>query len=182
MVRCWALFGSAETALYRGDGFRARDLISREQEVIRRSSVVEVRFIHLTHLQARAALTVAVANPNEGFFSTQAQLLRSAARDARRIAQRKLAWSSPLEKLIRGGIANLRGKLDEAVVLLDTAEKELLTADMELYAAAARRQRGKLIGGDEGQLLVRSADEFMAGQDIRNPARIAAMLVPGFPD
>ena len=54
--------------------------------------------------------------------------------------------------------------------------------DMRLYAAAARRRLGQLVGRAEGRALMAGAESWMAGQTIRNPARMAAMLAPGFPD
>jgi hypothetical protein len=53
---------------------------------------------------------------------------------------------------------------------------------MRLYAAAARRRLGRLIGGDAGKALLVEADTWMASQGIKNPARMTAMLAPGFPD
>ena len=38
------------------------------------------------------------------------------------------------------------------------------------------------IGGDDGRKLIARADSWMASQMIRDPARMAAMLAPGFPD
>ena len=52
---------------------------------------------------------------------------------------------------------------------------------MGLFAAAARRRLGGLLGGDEGRALIAQADAWMAGQEIRNPARMAACIAPGFP-
>ena len=49
---------------------------------------------------------------------------------------------------------------------------------MLLYAVSARRQRGRLLGGDEGRSLVESADASLAAQLVRNPERMAGMLVP----
>jgi hypothetical protein len=53
---------------------------------------------------------------------------------------------------------------------------------MNLFAAAARRRLGQLLGGNCGQALIAQADAWMAGQGIVNPARMTAMLAPGFPD
>jgi hypothetical protein len=181
----WVLYGRAEAALYRGEGRRAWELIRRERASLNRATLYEFLAtlnLLMVHLHARAALAAAAAEPVGGFFSPRARLLRCAARDARRIERRRLPRLNPLATLIRAGLANLHGKREEAVSLLEAAEKGLEASDMELYAAAARRQRGTLMGGEGGQTLVASADAWMAGQDIRNPARIAAMLVPGFAD
>ncbi len=50
---------------------------------------------------------------------------------------------------------------------------------MSLHAAAARRRLGEHVAGGKGETLIRQADAWMAGQRIRNPARMASMLVPG---
>jgi hypothetical protein len=183
MASFLGLYGRAETALYRGEGMHAWDLIGGEEAALNRSTFfksIQVRFILMIHLRARTALAASAAAAKGSFFSPRERLLRRAVHDAKRIERQRMPWSDPLEKLIRSGIANLRGRTGEAVSLLDAAEKELLTADMALYAAAARRQRGMLLGGANGQSLVKAADGFMTSQDIRNPARIAAMLAPGF--
>ena len=51
---------------------------------------------------------------------------------------------------------------------------------MGIYAALARRHLGKLVGGDEGHTLIARADDWMTGQGIKNPARMAAGITPGF--
>lgn len=60
--------------------------------------------------------------------------------------------------------------------------KTLQPVEMRLHAAIARRQLGRLLGGDEGHALVEETDQWMAGQGIKNPARMAALLAPGFPE
>jgi hypothetical protein len=50
---------------------------------------------------------------------------------------------------------------------------------MQLHAATARRQLGRLIGGSEGERLIADAESWMATQTIRDPSRIARVFAPG---
>ncbi len=115
-------------------------------------------------------------------FGGRQRLLWRAEGRSRQIERGKAAWSNPLAFLLRAGVANLRGRSEEAVRQLATAEGGLEAADMRMYAAAARRQRGRLLGGAEGEKLVQQADALMKAEGVREPARIAAVLVPGFPE
>jgi hypothetical protein len=68
---------------------------------------------------------------------------------------------------------------ERALALLREALRGFEEAEMGLYAAATRRCMGRLVGGDEGAAMVRSADEWMTAQTVKEPARLAAMLAPG---
>ncbi len=46
------------------------------------------------------------------------------------------------------------------------------------YAAAARWRRGELVAGDEGRSIIENAAAWMAGRQIKEPARMADALVP----
>jgi eukaryotic-like serine/threonine-protein kinase len=90
-----------------------------------------------------------------------------------------MLWGNALAQLIRAGAATLSERADDAVTLLNIAEAGLRSADMLLYAAAARRENGELMAGEKGRALTADADAWMAGQQIQNPERMAAMLAPG---
>ena len=75
--------------------------------------------------------------------------------------------------MVRGDSVNARRQLIAAVDAFDDIS-------MGIYAAAARRHLGKLVGGDEGRALIARADAWMIGQGITNPARMAAGITPGF--
>jgi len=51
---------------------------------------------------------------------------------------------------------------------------------MNLYAAAARRRLGEIVGGERGQELITDADAWMERQKIKNPEKLTRMLAPGF--
>jgi hypothetical protein len=53
---------------------------------------------------------------------------------------------------------------------------------LKLNGIAAKRVRGRLMGGDEGRALVRAADEMMLGEGLREPERIATLFMTGFAD
>ncbi len=74
----------------------------------------------------------------------------------------------------------IRGDSIAAARLLQEAIVKLEANHMMLYAASARRRLGQLRGGDDGSRLVAAADLWMAGQMIRNPARMATLYTPGF--
>jgi hypothetical protein len=103
-----------------------------------------------------------------------------ADRNAACLEHERAVWAKALARPIRAGIAYGRGDLEGARRLLVEAVALLEGVDMMLYAQAARRRLGKLIGGDEGAALVAEADAWMAGQGVRNPARMTAALAPGF--
>jgi hypothetical protein len=93
-----------------------------------------------------------------------------------------LPYPTALAQIVRAGVAGARGNPQAARIHLVSAADQFNVLDTRLWEWAARRHLGSLIGGGEGQDLVSQADVWMSGQAIRNPARMAAMLCPGFPD
>ena len=75
--------------------------------------------------------------------------------------------------MVRGDSVNARRQLIAAVDAFESVS-------MGVYAAAARRHLGNLVGGDEGRDLIALADAWMIDQGITNPARMAAGITPGF--
>ncbi|WP_437525129.1 AAA family ATPase [Sorangium sp. So ce726] len=129
----------------------------------------------MAHVErACTALAVAEAAPEPE------PLIQAALRDAAALAREKTAWSDPFVPLIRAGAAELRGDREVAIVQLEAAAAGFDAADMPLYAAAARRQAGELLGGEKGLQRLLVADAVMARERIKSPARWAAMLAPGF--
>jgi hypothetical protein len=172
------LFRAAEVELYAGDGNAARRLAAELWSAQTGSLLTRVQFLRTCTCQllARSALAAAITGTDA------TRLLATAERQADRLEGEErpdaLAWA----KLFRAGIAAARGHASRATILLGEAVAGLDAVGMRLYAAAARRRLGRLIGGDAGKALVAEADAWMASQGIKNPARMTAMLAPGFPD
>jgi eukaryotic-like serine/threonine-protein kinase len=173
----WAMIAGGEIALFDRRTDEARQTLFDQWSGFERSRLDRLPFYRIEALQLRARLALASAEQSRG--DSRENGLRNAARDARLVERERTPWGLALARLVRAGIAATRSQTHEAVRLLVQTEEELEGLDMALYAAAARRRRGQLLGGDEGAVLIAEADAWMAGQDVKNPARMADMLAPG---
>jgi hypothetical protein len=173
-----SLSGHTQIDLYSGEGDAAWDRISRNWSALARSLLLHMESIRIfmLHLRGRCALAAAVRAVNPEHF------MRAAERDARRLEREKASWSRPLARLIRAAIVASRGDSQHAAHLLGSAAADFDTAGMRLFAAAARRRQGAILGCAEGRGLVARAEAWMAGQGIRNQDRMTALHAPGFPN
>ncbi|MBW2699138.1 MAG: hypothetical protein JRE70_21830 [Deltaproteobacteria bacterium] len=136
-------------------------------------------YIESLSLRARAALALAATHSDPNAHSDARKLLRTAARDAKRMSSQERPWGNALADLLRAGISATQGDAQTAATLAHAAEQQFNALDMGLHAAAARRRRGRLLGGAEGHSLAESAAAWMSEEGIKNPGRVTAMLIPG---
>jgi len=131
----------------------------------------------VSNLELRARATVAAAR---GAPASQTRLLwRAAEKDVVALEREAMPPSAPLAAVIRAALQHQRGDAPGCVRLLREGAAGFDAANMALHAQAARRRLGELLGGDEGRTLVTAADAWMSTQAIAEPARMAALLVPG---
>ena len=175
----WAMLSERQIDLYLGDGEAAFRGVEQQWRALEGSLLLMVQLTKLEalHLRARAALMLATQRP-----SRRKAMLKSALADAAKIEKEEMPWSSPLAALLRAGAASIDGEKARALLLLQEAITGLDSADMALYAAAARYHRGNLLGGDEGQRIAAAADQWLAQQGVVNRPRMVGMLAPGFPE
>lgn len=176
--RVWTRAAATDIALYSGESpsVSTRRRATLEHWLRRLTPKWQLWFVHNHFTAARRRLAAAAGCRDT---RTHLALLEQAEAEADTIAGEGTHWGQPLSLLIRAGAAVTRGRVEDAVRLLASAEAGFVAADMALHAAVARRRRGELVGGDEGRALADAADAWMGGQSIRNPARITAMLAPG---
>ena len=169
------LFGQTEVDLYEGNAEEAWRRVVTEWPAFRRSLLrrIQLVFLDSDHLHARAVLAAVAAG------KLSESHLKLAERDARRIERARMAWSDPLAQLIRASVAAFRGDTRTAIGFLASAESGFETTDAGLYCAAARSQRGELMGGTEGERLVAEAETWMRSQRVANPSRLRRLLAPG---
>jgi serine/threonine protein kinase/tetratricopeptide (TPR) repeat protein len=172
-----ALLALVQIELYTGDGSVAWKHLTGQWRALTRSMLMRVQVLRIEarHLRARCALTAIISGEAHA-----ERLFHMAESAARQIEHEQMAWARPLVALIRAGGAGLRGDLARAAELSTVAIAGFEAAQMNLYAAAARRRLGQLTSGAEGQRLMTEADAWMKAQRIKHPDRITRMLAPGF--
>ena len=178
MQHWYALQTAGHLGLYGGDAWTAYAGLMEKWPALIGSLLFRVQLIHCEIRSLRARLALAAACEKGG--EQGRRMLLVAEGDARRLRRLGAPWIDSQAQLILAGVAATRGDDEQAVRLLQEASAGFDSADMALYAAAARNRLGTLLGGDEGRALRKAADGWMASEKIRAPARFTAIFAPGF--
>jgi len=81
--------------------------------------------------------------------------------------------------VLEASLALLRRQPDRAAERLRTATSRLDRAGLRMYAAAARRRLGQLLGSEEGAACLREGDATMAQERVVDLDSTTEMLAPG---
>jgi serine/threonine protein kinase len=175
MIAFFAFIARTEIALYRGAADEAWSEIERSWKPLRGAMVLFVPFLHAWtfDLRGRAALARASADT-----SRRTALVAEALRAARALEAKGAPTGAERARLLRAGVAALRGDAEKEKRELEAAIPGFEALSMGLQANVARRRLGVLRGGDAGKTLVSSADEWMRAQQIARPDRWSRMLAP----
>jgi serine/threonine protein kinase len=168
------LHGQAEIDLYEGNPKAAWERVSSGWKALERSLSLRAQIVYLESAYLRARTVLAAIAARE----IDVRLIELAERDARRIEREDMPWSNPFAQVVRASAAALRGDGPNAILLLASAEGGFEAADEGLWAAAARRRRGELVGGLEGNRLIAEADAAMSKERVVDPVRLSAVLTP----
>jgi hypothetical protein len=174
----WVRSARTDIALYRGEVPPASEPLDPASRAFARTlnRFVQTGFIRGLDTRARRRLAAAAASTSP---AERDALLRGAEGHAKTMLGERTRWGDPLALLLRAGVATTRGETEPALRLLESAEFGFTAADMALHAAAARRRRGELMGGDAGAELISGSDTWMTAQGIKAPERMTAVLAPG---
>jgi hypothetical protein len=173
-----ALLARIQTALYRGNAEAAWQLFTEHEPKVRRSLITRLQVFRIEAHYMRGRSALALASRKGG----SRRFLSIARAEARRIERERMAWSDPIAMLLMAGIAHVEGNSRLALTYLHNAVNQFERADMNLYVAVARQRIAALQDNAAGRELQRQAGEWMAAQNIKNPAGFTRMLAPGFPE
>lgn len=170
-----ALFSRAEAHLYAGRLQEARHLMCAEWPRLRKSYILRWQILRVVayYLRARAAMG-AWLNDRSDRAS-----YKEAAAYMRKLAKMRTLWGEPMARSIQAGLSAGSGNKREAIHLLEMAEQKFLQLELRNVAAACRRRRGEIMGGESGAELIGDADAQLRSEDVRRPDRLLAMYLPG---
>lgn len=171
------LLGLVQLALYQDRPAEGWERIVKTWPDLKGSMLLRVQLLRseATHLRGRSALALLAKG------GPAAALIKQVESTIRQIEKEQMAWTSPLAVLLRAGLAYCRKDRTAAAQLLRTAITALDESQLGLYAAAARWRLAEILPESaEAQTLRERSQLFMTEQEVRNPARMVAMLVPGF--
>lgn len=173
----WDVYTHLAIDLYAGDWTDIWRHVDERGEVLFHEVLERISLGRMgrSELTARVALAAALANKGEA----RVRYLREAERLAARLEAERLRPANAMVRLIRACASMLRGQKDAALTELEAAEHALVAVQMKMHAMGARRQRGRLLGGDEGQQLVAESEAWFASKGCVRPARFAEFIVPG---
>lgn len=166
----YELEARSEIAIY--DGTVHADLPALESmwDGLRRSLLLRLVSAKAVALWLRGRLTLASGGPDATKKATQIIGQLDKVDDPRaRVGS----------ALLGAALATVSKDYGDAIAKLRAAEELGHAHSMQLYAAAARRQLGALVGASEGAMLVATADTAMHAEGIVNPTRFADWWVPG---
>ncbi len=175
----WATLGERQIDLYQGDAEAAYTRLQADWSKLEGSLLLrtaQLTRLEALHLRSRCALARAAASKN----AQRESLARDGERDAKRMSKENEDWSAPLAALLNAGVATVRGDASGARGWLLEAIPGFETADMTLYATAARYRLGQVEGGDGGRAMLFEAETWLRDEGVESPARFVAMLAPGW--
>jgi hypothetical protein len=166
----YELEARGEIAIYDGTVEAELPALERLYEGLERSVLLRVHTAHAVSLWLRGRLTLSAGGSD-------------APRKVTQIIRRLAKVDDPRARVAIAflGAALATERKDYAAAIAKLRAAETLAADysMQLYAAAARRQLGVLLGGSDGAMLVATADTAMHAEGVVNPSRFADWYVPG---
>jgi serine/threonine protein kinase/tetratricopeptide (TPR) repeat protein len=167
----YELLARTNIALYTGAYAEGRARVDARWAPLQKALLFRVTSIRILARFMRARLALADGST---------VMIARAEADARAIAREKMEWSRPIVDLLLAACDHARGSTGRSIAGLRAALAGFEKADMALHAACVRGRLGALLDDDEGRALAAAAGAWMEAEGVAAPARIVAMMAPGF--
>jgi hypothetical protein len=177
LQRYYHVLSSIDVDLYEGRAADAFRRVEAEIKRLRQIYLLRVQIVRIMAVEQRARCLLLLAAGVAG--RARKSWLEQATAEATRLRREAAPWAMPLAMRHEAAILALRGDVEQAAAKLDAATEAFSTVDMHMHAAALRLVHGQLVGGTEGELLVRRGTAELTAEGVVSPARWAAALHPG---
>ena len=174
------LYARCEHAIYADHPDIAYAAMTEDEPLMRRSALLKVRGLHVEYAWICGRVSVAMAEslPED----KRAPILRQARESVQFLRRGEHQTGVAMGAAIDAAILWLSPKADRraALVALDRAVATADAAGATLLAEAGRRWLGQWTEGHHGKERCARSNAWMLEQGVRNPARLAHLVVPGF--
>jgi hypothetical protein len=171
-----AVYAEAQLDLYEGLPAAGWARVNAAWPVLRAGFVLRVQGVRIDLVDLRARCALGLLAHGTASRGERARLLRVVRRAAWRLDRERAPWTAPMTAALRAGLAWQTGDRARAIALLADAAVGFEHHDMRAHVAAARLH---LAGVGVGETVERCAESLRA-LGIADPARYAAVLLPGF--
>ena len=163
--------------LYEGRPEASHERFQALWPALRGSNLMRIPLARVDAHFIRGQLALAMAHTG---VARREPLLESCERDARRLMRESRDDARAHARILRAGVAALRGREADAIPLLDEAAHICEGGGMTLRAACVRLRKGDLLGGEAGRVCSEEALAHFAKVGIAEPRRWAAMYALGW--
>lgn len=170
-----AVYSEANADLYAGDPAAGWARVVAAWPVLRNGFVLRIQGVRIDLLDLRARCALALLAHPATRAARRGALLRAVRVVAWRLGRERVAWTAPVTAALLAGVAWQAGDRARAIALLVDAAAGFERLDMRAHAAAARLHLARVGVGET----VDRCTGALGDLGIADPARYAAMLVPG---
>jgi len=171
----WELEARVDLALYRDDAVARLEDFRDRFAAFDRSMLVRVQIVRAMCRWLRARLALSLAERG----LDPRNRINDAARIARQLHREEVGYAAVYGALVDAAVVVQQAGKHAAAKVLHTAAELARARRMRIFAAVAQRQRGALMGGEEGRDEVARADRELREAGVANPAKMARLLAPG---
>ncbi len=168
------LLAELSLALYEGQGQRGLALALQQWSALDRAQLLRMHMARAYVHYGRGGCALSVVR------QTSASAERSVVRaDIRKLRGSDVPHAAGFAAVLAAGLALEDGGRERARERLRLSVSCFDTSGLRMYAAAARRRLGQLLGGDEGRALLTIGDAAMAVEAVIDLESTTEMLAPG---
>ena len=155
--------------LYHRSGNAAHELFEANWPLVEQSLILKSQLVRTMYYDFRAVCAVSAVDRRR----RNSAPLKLAKSLAAKIARDSHCAVGAFWNRVMGLIAREEGRVDDARNYLTAAANQFSNCGMKMHAASVEFALGRLLGGDEGERLVRNSIAVMQGEDVVSPESFA---------